>query len=146
MGNRQQRRAAKHNGKRPGETYADVLAKKKMIKEAVEKSARDHTIAVEADIKLQRLLWMSVIALNEAFGFGGERAKRFMLALEKVANEAEQMAHENGGQYAQAKLMERAGQITGIEIQPVHEEAMRQAKAANEAEGIFFPESDPEVW
>lgn len=144
--NRQQRRAAKHNGKRPGETYADVLAKKKMIKEAVEKSARDHTIAVESDIKLQRFLWMSVIALNEAFGFGGERAKRFMLALEKVANEVELMAHENGGQYAQAKLMERAGQITGIEIQPVHEEAMRQAKQANEAEGIFFPETDPDAW
>ncbi len=146
MGNRQQRRAAKHNGKRPGETYADILAKKKLIKEAVEKSARDHTIAVESDIKLQRFLWMSVIALNEAFGFGGERAKRFMLALEKVANEVEQMAHENGGQYAQAKLMERAGQITGIEIQPVHQEAMRQAKQANEAEGIFFPESDPDAW
>lgn len=144
--NRQHRRAAKHNSKRPGETYADVLAKKKMIKEAVEKSARDHTIAVESDIKLQRFLWMSVIALNEAFGFGGERAKRFMLALEKVANEVELMAHENGGQYAQAKLMERAGQITGIEIQPVHEEAMRQAKQANEAEGIFFPETDPDAW
>ena len=112
----------------------------------MEKSARDHTIAVEADIKLQRLLWMSVIALNEAFGFGGERAKRFMLALEKVASEVEQMANENGGQYAQAKLMERAGQITGIEIQPVHEEAMRQAKLKNEAEGIFFPESDPDAW
>lgn len=26
--NRQQRRAAKHKGKRPGETYADVLARK----------------------------------------------------------------------------------------------------------------------
>ena len=29
MSNRQQRRAAKHKGKRPGETYADVLAKEK---------------------------------------------------------------------------------------------------------------------
>jgi hypothetical protein len=144
MSNRQQRRAAQR--KRPGETYADVLAQKRLIKQAVEKSARDHTVAVEADIKIQRFLWMAVIALNEAFGFGGERAKRFTLALEKVANEVEQMAHENGGQYAQAKLMERAGQITGIEVQPVHEEAMRKAKAANEAEGIFFPEPDPDEW
>lgn len=38
--NRQQRRAAKHKGKRPGETYADVLARKKMIQEEVVKSVR----------------------------------------------------------------------------------------------------------
>lgn len=74
--NRQQRRAAKHKGKRPGETYADVLAKKKMIKEAVDRSVHDRSIAIEADIKTQRFLWMAVIALNEAFGFGGERARR----------------------------------------------------------------------
>jgi hypothetical protein len=37
MANRQQRRAAKHKGKRQGENYADVLHKQKLIKEAVEK-------------------------------------------------------------------------------------------------------------
>ena len=89
MNNRQQRRAAMKKGKRPGETYADVLAKQKMVKEAVDRSVHDASIAIEADIKTQRFLWMAVIALNEAFGFGGERAKRFMLALEEVANEAE---------------------------------------------------------
>ena len=72
--NRQQRRAAKHKGKRPGETYADVLARKKMIQEEVAKSVRDTSISIEADFKTQRFLWMAVIALNEAFGFGGERA------------------------------------------------------------------------
>lgn len=144
--NRQQRRAAKHKGKRPGETYADVLARKKMIQEEVAKSVRDTSISIEADIKTQRFLWMAVIALNEAFGFGGERAKRFILALEKVANEAENMARENGGIYAKAKLMERASQITGIKITPVHEEEMRQARLENEANGVFFPPDDPDAW
>ena len=146
MSNRQQRRAAMKKGKRRGETYADVLAQKKMIKEAVEKSAHDNTVALEVDIKLQRFLWMAVVALNEEFGFGGERAKRFMLALETVANEAEQMARENGGAYAQAKLMQRAGQITGIPIEPIHEEQMQQARERNQAEGIFFPPDDPDIW
>lgn len=146
MSNRQQRRAALKKGKRRGETYADVLAQKKMIKEAVEKSAHDNTVALEVDIKLQRFLWMAVIALNEEFGFGGERAKRFMLALETVANEAEQMARENGGAYAQAKLMQRAGQITGIPIEPVHEAQMREARERNQAEGICFPPDDPDIW
>lgn len=146
MSNRQQRRAAKHQGKRPGETYADVLAKKRLIKEAVDRSIHDTSIAIEADIKTQRFLWMAVIALNEAFGFGCERAKRFMKALEDVANEVEEMARENGAVYAKAKLMERAGQITGLEISPVYEEEMRQARRENEAAGVFFPEDDPDKW
>ena len=66
MANRQQRRAAAKN--RPGENYADVLHKQQLIKEAVEKSAHDHAVSLEADIKSQRLMWMSVIALNKAFG------------------------------------------------------------------------------
>lgn len=144
--NRAQRRAAKHKGKRPGETYADVLAKKRMIKEAVEQSVHDTSIAIEADIKTQRFLWMAVIALNEAFGFGGERAKRFLEELMKVAAEVEEMAEKNGGYYARKKMMERASQITGIEITPVHEEEMRQARMENEANGIFFPADDPDKW
>lgn len=143
MSNRKQRRGPY---KRKGETYADILAKKRMIKEAVERTTRDTSIAIEADIKTQRFLWMAVIALNEAFGFGGERAKRFMKALEDVANEVEEMARENGAVYAKAKLMERAGQITGLEISPVYEEEMRQARRENEAAGVFFPEDDPDKW
>lgn len=146
MSNRQQRRAAKHKGKRPGETYADVLAKQKLIKEAVDRTVHDTSIAIEADIKTQRFMWMAVIALNEAFGFGGERSKRFLLALEKVANEAEQMAADSGGIYARAKLMERASQITGMKISPIHEEEMRQARLENEAAGVYFPEDDPDKW
>ena len=145
MSNRQQRRAAQKD-KRPGETYADVLAKKRMIKEAVERSVHDNNVAIEADIKSQRLMWMAVIALNDAFGFGGDRAKRFLLALEEVANETEALANEHGAVYARAKLMERASQITGMEIRPVHEEEMRQARIENQKNGIFFPEDDPDKW
>ena len=147
MSNRQQRRAAqKHKGKRPGETYADVLTKQKLIKEAVDKTVHDTSVAIESDIKTQRSLWMSVVALNRAFGFGGERAKRFLLTLEEVANETEAMAKEHGAVYAKAKLMEAASKITGIEIRPVHEDEMRAARLANEAEGIYFPEDDPDKW
>lgn len=144
MSNRQQRRAAMK--KRPGETYADVLAKKKMIEEAVRESVHDKSIAIEADIKTQRFLWMAVIALNEAFGFGGERAKKFLAALQEVADEVEKMVEKNGGYYARKKLMDRASQITGIEVTPVHEDEMRQARMENEANGIFFPADDPDRW
>lgn len=146
MSNRQQRRAAMKSGKRPGENYADVLAKKRLIKEAVERSVHDTSIAIESDIKTQRFMWMAVVALNNAFGFGGERAKRFLLALEEVFNETTDLAEKHGAVYARAKLMEAASKITGIEIKPVHEDEMRQARLENEAAGIHFPEDDPDKW
>ena len=143
MSNRQQRRAAK-KGKRPGETYADVLAKKRMIKEAVEQSVHDNSVAIESDIKSQRLLWMSVEARNRAFGFAGVRARRFLQTLEEVANEVEELANEHGAEYALAKLMERASKITDMEITPIHEEEMRLARIENQRNGIVFLEDDPD--
>lgn len=144
MGNRQQRRAAAK--KRPGETYADVLAKQKMIKEAVDKSVHDHSVSIEADIKSQRVMWMSVVALNRAFGIGEKRCMDYFTALDEVANEVETMVKEHGGLYAKTKLMEAASKITGIEIRPVHEEEMMKARLENEANGIYFPPDDPEKW
>lgn len=141
MANRKQRRGAVK--KRPGETYADVLMKQKLIRETVEREVHSESVKLEADIKVQRHMLMAVVALNEAFGFGGERAKRFLLALEKVANECQDMARENGGYYARQKLMERASQITGIEIKPIHEEEMMQARKENEAKGVYFPPGRP---
>lgn len=132
--------------KRPGETYADVLAKKKMVEKAVRESVHDHSIAIEADIKTQRFMWMAVIALNEAFGFGGERARKFLTALQEVAAEVEELAKKNGGYYARKKMMDRASQITGIDITPVHEEEMRRARLENEANGVFFHPDDPDRW
>lgn len=146
MSNRQQRRAAKHKGKRPGETYADVLAKERMIKEAVERSVHDNSVSIVADIKTQRVLWMSVEALNREFGFGGERAMRFLLTLEEVANEFEDLVKKHGMVYAVEKLRRRCEQITGTEIKPVHEEEIRQARKENEAKGIYFPAGDPDEW
>lgn len=144
MSNRAQRRAAMK--KRPGENYADVLAKKRIIKESVDRTIRDQSVAIDADIKAQRFMWMAVVALNEAFGFGGERAKRFLLALQQVADEVEDLVNKHGAIYAKAKLMERVSRITGIEVRPVYEEEMRQARMENEANGVYFPPDDPDKW
>ena len=146
MSNRAQRRAAAKRGKRQGETYADVLAQKRMIKEAVEKSVHDNSISIEADIKSQRVEWMSVVALNRAFGFGGKRSRLYLETLAEVALEVEAMAKKHGAVYAKSKLMESAGKILEIELSPMHEEEMRKARMENEKEGVFFSEDDPDVW
>lgn len=144
MANRQQRRSAAK--KKPGENYAQVLMKQKIIRDVVQQEAHSEAVKLQSDIKSQRFMWMAVVALNEAFGFGGERAKRFLLALEEVANECAGMAEKHGGYYAREKLMKRASQITGIEITPVYEEEMRQARIENEAKGVYFPADDPDEW
>ena len=142
--NRAQRRAAYKKGKRPGETYADQLARQREIKEAIEKTARDETVALETDIKSQRLLWMAVVANNIAFGHAGIRSQRFMLALDEVREDLEEMAGKNGWEYAVEKLREQCEKITGMEVRQVHEDRMIQARKENEAKGVFFPAEDPE--
>ena len=142
--NRQQRRAAKHKGKRPGETYMDVLTQKKMIKEAVDRTVHDESVTIESDIKSQRILWMSVVALNIAFGFAGVRAQRYMLTMDEVREDLEEMAKDNGWEYAIEKLRQRCQQITGMEVKQVHEDEMRRARKENQAKGVYFEEEDPE--
>ena len=145
MSNRAQRRAYK-KGKRRGETHADVLAQKRMIREAIDKSVHDQSVAIEADVKSQRMMWMNIVALNRAFGFGEKRCADFFAALDEVAAEVEEMREKHGGLYAKTKLMEAASKITKIEIQPIHEEEMRKARIENEKEGIYFPADDPDAW
>jgi hypothetical protein len=142
--NRQQRRAAAKQ-KRCGETYADVLARQKQIKESVDKAARDKTVALETDIKTQRFLWLAVVANYAAFGHAGVRAQRFMMALDDVREDMEKMAAKNGWEYAVEKLREQCEKITGMEVKQVHEDRMIQARQENEAKGIFFPVEDPEA-
>lgn len=131
-------------GKRPGETYADQLARQKDIKKAIEKVARDETVALETDIKTQRFLWMAVVANHIAFGHAGIRAQRFMMTLDDVREDMEKMAKKNGWEYAVEKLREQCEKITGMEVRQVHEERMIQARKENEAKGIFFDAEDPE--
>lgn len=144
MSNRKQRRAAMKNGKRPGENYADVLAKKKLIKETVEKTVNDKAAKIEGDIKGQRVIWMSVIALQRAFGFGNVRSQRFLSELEDVSIEFEADAKKNGAVVAVAHLMEQAGKATGVPFTPVWEDEMREARLENQANGVFFEADDPD--
>lgn len=69
-----------------------------------------------------------------------------METVQEVAEEVEALGIEHGAEYALAKLMEAASKITGMEIKPIHEDEMRQARKENLKNGIFFPEDDPDKW
>lgn len=141
--NRKQRRAMAR-AKKPGQSFAEAVGARQMIREAVEREVHSESVRLESDIINQRMLWEAVVALNEEFGFGGQRAVRFMEALGRVADEVLKMREADGEQYAFEKLRQRASQITGIDIKYIHEDEMREARKHNEAEGVFFP-ADPDL-
>lgn len=143
--NRQQRRQAARQQKGNGQSYADVLAKRKIGKETLRMAMEDKAVELAADIKCQRMLWGAVVALNEQFQFGPKRTQDFMEAIENVAKEFEAMKQRNGDEYAEEKLRERAEKVSGIKIRYQHEaerEAWEKFKAQNGGEANALPEPE----
>lgn len=63
----------KRRGKPAGMNYADVLARKRMIRQAVQ----DEVILHEVNISMQRHLWLTAVALHEAYGFSESDSTSF---------------------------------------------------------------------
>lgn len=63
---------AKCKNKRPGKprgmNYADMLARKRMIREAVQEAADDATVQLRADMATQKALWLAVCSVADAYG------------------------------------------------------------------------------
>lgn len=130
--------AKKHKGLPKGATYADKLARDRMLKEAVEQAARDDMVAIRADIRAQRVLWMAVCAMGEAFGMGPTRAQQFFQAFDDVTNWLDDLSQKHGAEYALDKLRQQAEKVSGIEIGYLYEKEMIEARKRNEARGVFF--------
>lgn len=133
--NRKQRRAQARQ-KAQGMTHADVLARRKIGQQTLRMAMEDQAVALAADIKCQQMLWGAVIALNEQFGFGEKRTRDFLEAMGKIADEFEAMREQDGYEYAEEKLRQRASQVSGVDIRYQHEseiQAWRQMITGKEA-------------
>ena len=53
----------KRSGKPRGMNYADMLARKRMIREAVQEAADDATVQLRADMATQKALWLAVCSV-----------------------------------------------------------------------------------
>lgn len=136
MNREQRRKQARRKG--AGESYADVLAKRKIGQETLRMAMEDQAVLLAADIFCQRQLWAAVVALNEQWQFGPKRTRDFLEQMEKIADEFEAMKKENGDAYAEEKLRQRAEQVSGIEIRYQHEAeraAWEELKKRGEQEG-----------
>lgn len=123
-------------GRPAGMTLADELARKRMLREAIQNAAEDATVQVRADTATQRALWLAVCSIADAYGIGPERMPRFFVALQENTDELERMRAEVDEDYAYEKLRLKAEQVTGMPIAHLYE---YEAKAAeHKREGVHF--------
>lgn len=134
--------AKKQRGLPQGMTYAQKLARERRIQRAVEDAAVDATVRVRADIQSQQMLWLCVVSMAEAFGLGPKRTSDFFASLQVVSEWVEEMTKEHGRQYALEKLRQKAEKASGVPIAYLYEQEILEAKAKNEAKGVFFPVLD----
>ena len=106
----------KHSGKPRGMNYADMLARKRMIREAVQEAADDATVQLRADMATQKAL-----SVADAYGFGPERMKKFFIALQENNDEITRMEKEVDTDYAYEKLRLKAERVTGMKIEYLYE-------------------------
>ncbi len=102
----------KRRGKPSGMNYADVLARKRMIRQAVQ----DEVILHEVNISMQRHLWLTAVALHEVYGFSEKRLDKFFDAFQAAADELQKMIDEVDQDYAYEKLRLRAEEISKRDI------------------------------
>ncbi len=117
------------NGKPRGASFADVLAHKRQMRAAVEKAAADKMVEVRSEIAVQRILWLAVASVADAYGFGAKRLDLFFRALDENTREYQRMAEENDEDYANEKLRLKAERVTGTQIRYLYEWEAAQAAA-----------------
>lgn len=125
MKNRQQRRQ-----KPSGATYADILAQQRRNKEACEEAARSVMVKVMSDIQVQKMNWLFMVSLNDAFEgrFGKVAYERLAKAIEARSNWFEEIADTDGADVAEEKLKREAQRVTRQELSFAWEEEIAIAK------------------
>lgn len=123
MANRKMRR----QGKPQGASYADVLARKKLQREAVKAAVNDTTLEIKSEIRTQRALWLSVVAMNRAFGIGPKRFMEYAKELMAVTEWYQEMLENTDEVYANEKLRREAQKCSGTEIEPLYDKEMFEA-------------------
>lgn len=108
-------------GKPHGANYADVLAYQRKKDEAIERAAQSAVTKVTSNQQAQRVQWIDIIAVHEAFGIGPKRFGKFFECAIAISNEVERMRNEVDDEYAWEKLRERAAKVSGINFSYVYE-------------------------
>lgn len=127
--NRKQRR---HSGKSCGMSFAEQLARKKMLQEAAQRAACDVAVQIKSDIHTQKMSWLIMLALNDEFQFGQSRYARLAQALHKRSVWFDDMVKGADEEYATEKLRQEAERVTREELEFVWDKELQAARKKNE--------------
>ena len=118
----------KKPGKPHGVTYADILAEKQARMRAIDKAAEDGMVELRANAHTQRAMWLMVCSVADAYGFGPERMKLFLKALQSNAEELQRMIDEVDEDYAYEKMRRKAEQVTGEKLEYYIDVELKKAR------------------
>lgn len=121
------KRKFKHHGRSARMTLMDELTKRKLVYEGVEKTSTDIALKIKIDRSNQKALWLAIVAVNDAYGFGSKRIQPFINSLLSISNEYQKMKTDNDEEYADEKLRMKVEQITDTKIDYLYEDEMKAA-------------------
>lgn len=134
MANRKQRR---HPAKPRGITFADELQRQRMIKEMAVETAKDKMVKVQTEIRVQKVLWLTHLALNDEFNFGPVSFDRFDSALIRRSEWYEDLVKGGDEEYADEKLRQEVERVARTKVTYAYEEQINAAKKAQ----VWQPEN-----
>lgn len=126
----------KHRGKPQGMSYADKLARDRMLREAAQKAANDATVQVKADIHAQKMSWLFMRALNKGFGFGKKSFAKLAVFIRESTEWYEDLVAGADEEYANEKLRQDIERATHEEVEFAWEEEIQAAKKKHEADRL----------
>lgn len=109
-----------------GANYAQVLAAEKKKKDLQAQIERETELKIHTEIFVQRALWMSIVSVADAYGFGPKRLEPYFEEMKKNSEEFEQMCEEYDYDYALEKLRKKAEKVTGSKIDYKYEKEYRE--------------------
>lgn len=116
----------KHKPLPKGATYAQVLAAEKKQKDLKAKVEREAELQMHTEIYVQRALWMSVVSIADAYGFGPKGMEPYFKKLQENSDEFDRMCEEVDYEYALEKLRQKAEKVTGAELNYKYEKELRE--------------------
>lgn len=122
----------RHPGKPHGMSYADQLARTRILREAAQNAANDLTVQVKADIHTQKMTWLIMLCLNEGFEFGKTRFAKLAKLIHEKSEWYEKMVKDTDEDYANEKLKQAAERATHEELEFAWEEEIQASKKKHE--------------
>ena len=118
--------AKKHKPLPHGVNYAKVLAEEKRKKDLQARVEHETELQIHAEIFVQRALWLSVVSIADAYGYGPKRLEPYFEKLKENGDEFDQMCEEYDYDYALEKLRQKAEKVTGAKLEYKYERELQE--------------------